>query len=115
MRDKLPYHLDKLCIPTSERFHVIQEKHLSCVCSLWGRKNDVSFANVLLLALDDINCNQICEGCVMCSICKPTYRKLGLYTPLPIPSHSWESISMDFVMGVAFVKKLSWLLACSGG
>jgi hypothetical protein len=37
------------------------------------------------------------KGCVMCSTCKPTNRKLGLYSPLPVPSHPWESISIYFV------------------
>ena len=37
------------------------------------------------------------KGCVMCYTCKPTNRKLGLYSPLPVPSHPWESVSMDFV------------------
>ena len=44
------------------------------------------------------------KGCVMCSTCNPTNRKLGLYSPLPIPSHRWESISMDFVGGLPMIK-----------
>jgi hypothetical protein len=27
------------------------------------------------------------KGCVMCPTSKPSNRKLGLYTPLPVPSH----------------------------
>jgi hypothetical protein len=37
------------------------------------------------------------NGCVMCSTCKPTNRKLGPYSPLLVQSHPWEIISMDFV------------------
>jgi hypothetical protein len=37
------------------------------------------------------------KGCVMCSTCKPTNRKLGLYSPLHVPSHPWKISSMDFV------------------
>jgi hypothetical protein len=44
------------------------------------------------------------KGCVMCSTCKPTDRKLGLYSPLPVPSHPWESISMDFLGGLPITK-----------
>jgi hypothetical protein len=44
------------------------------------------------------------KGCVMCSTCKPTNRKLGLYSPLTVPSHPWESISMDFVGGLPMTK-----------
>jgi hypothetical protein len=45
------------------------------------------------------------KGCVMCSTCKPTNRKLGLYSPLSVPSHPWESISMDFVGGLPMSKR----------
>jgi hypothetical protein len=44
------------------------------------------------------------KGCVMCSTCKPTNRKLGLCSPLHVPSHPWESISMDFVGGLPMTK-----------
>jgi hypothetical protein len=45
------------------------------------------------------------KGCVMFSTCKPTNRKLGLYSPLPVPSHPWEIISMDFVGGLPMSKR----------
>ena len=45
------------------------------------------------------------RGCVMCATSKPSNRKLGLYTPLPVSSHTWESISMDFVGGLPMSRK----------
>ena len=45
------------------------------------------------------------KGCVMCSISKPSNRNLGLYTPLPIPSRPWESVSMEFLGGLPLSRK----------
>ena len=42
----------------------------------------------------------------MCATSKPSTRKLGLYTPLPIPSRPWESISMDFVGDLLMARKV---------
>ena len=36
---------------------------------------------------------------------KPSNRKLGLYTPLLVPSRPWESISMDFVGGLPISRR----------
>jgi hypothetical protein len=44
------------------------------------------------------------KGCVNFSTCKPTNRKMGLYSPLPIPSHPWKSVSMYFVGGLPMTK-----------
>ena len=41
----------------------------------------------------------------MCATGKPNNRKLGLYTPLPIPYHPLESVSMDFVGGLPNSRK----------
>ena len=45
------------------------------------------------------------KGCVMCATSKPSNIKLGLYTPLLVPSHPWESVSMDFVGGLPMSRK----------
>jgi len=37
------------------------------------------------------------KGCTIFVKRKPNNRKLGFYTPLPVPSHPWESVSVDFV------------------
>lgn len=45
------------------------------------------------------------KGCTMCDKRKPSNRKLGLYTPLPVPSRPWESVSMDFGRGLPKSRK----------
>ena len=45
------------------------------------------------------------KGCVMCATSKQSNIKLGLYTPFPVPSCPWESVSMDFVWGLLMSRK----------
>ena len=41
------------------------------------------------------------QSCIICQRNRPEYKKMaGLLQPLPIPSAPWESISMDFIMGL---------------
>jgi hypothetical protein len=44
------------------------------------------------------------KWCVLCATSKPSNKKLGLYTSLPVPSQPWESVSMDFVGGLSMSK-----------
>jgi hypothetical protein len=50
------------------------------------------------------------RGCSLCATSKPINRKLGLYTPLLVPSCPWESISMNFVGGLPMSKKNHYCL-----
>jgi hypothetical protein len=45
------------------------------------------------------------KGCVIFSTCNPTNRKSRLYSPLPVPYHQWEIISIDFVEGLPMKKR----------
>jgi hypothetical protein len=45
------------------------------------------------------------RGCLLCATSKPSNRKLGLYTPLPVPSRPWESVSMDVVSGLPMSRR----------
>eukprot|EP00253_Pinus_taeda_P029849 PITA_29849 len=45
------------------------------------------------------------RGCTMWAKSKLSNRKLGLYTPLPVPSRSSESVSMEFVRGLPKSRK----------
>ncbi|KAG7572494.1 Integrase catalytic core [Arabidopsis suecica] len=47
---------------------------------------------------------RICERCVVCKHAKSKVQLHGLYTPLPIPTHPWNDISMDFVVGLPRTK-----------
>lgn len=44
------------------------------------------------------------ESCTMCQREKGVSTNARLYQPLPIPSRPWESLSMDFVMGLPKTK-----------
>ncbi|KAL3534821.1 hypothetical protein ACH5RR_003282 [Cinchona calisaya] len=42
----------------------------------------------------------LCNKCIDCQRAKSKLKPHGLYMPLPVPSHHWTDISMDFVSGI---------------
>jgi hypothetical protein len=55
------------------------------------------------------------RACALCSQLKPSNRKHVLYQPLPLPSHPWESISMDLLRGLPTTQKKHdaiWVVVC---
>jgi hypothetical protein len=43
--------------------------------------------------------------CTTCNKAKSRLNPHGLYIPLPVPSVSWEDISMDFILGLPRTKR----------
>src|SRR4051812_24156275 len=43
---------------------------------------------------------RICERSITCRQVKTQVQPYGLYTPLPIPSESWNDISINFLLGL---------------
>jgi hypothetical protein len=103
LQDKLFYHLGKPCIPTIVKMHVIGEAYTSLVFGNFGVERIVMYLLRLCFPRMNVIVTMNVKGCVLC-IFKPTNRKLGLYTPLPVPSHPWKSISLDFVGGFPMSK-----------
>ncbi|KAF8404286.1 hypothetical protein HHK36_009168 [Tetracentron sinense] len=84
LEDDLLYKDGKLCVPKDSRLKLICEAHTSLLAGHFGVLKTV--ANLR-------------------SISKPNNRKLGLYTPLPVPDRPWKSISMDFLGGIPPTRK----------
>jgi hypothetical protein len=86
--------------------HVIREEHTSLISGHFGVGKTI----------DQLKCycywpqmyeivSKYVKGCVMCANIKPSNGKLGFYMPLLVPSHPWESVSMDFVGGLPMSRK----------
>ena len=96
MHDNLLYHLCELCIPQGERLEIIREAHNSLIAGHFSVGKTVAQLQRYCYwprMLESVS--HFIKGCSLCAINKPSNRKLGLYTPLPVPSRPWESISMD--------------------
>ena len=80
LQGKLLYHLGKLCIHTSERAHVIREAHTSLLYQNFGvGKIMAHLQRFCYWPQMKAIVSKYVKGCVMCSTCKPTNRKLGLW------------------------------------
>jgi hypothetical protein len=88
-----------------KREKLIWESHYSHLVGHFGIKKSVVILQKHFywpkLGLD---VSKYIRSCNVCAIAKPTIKKQGLYTPLPIPEKLWESISMDYMSGLPTTK-----------
>jgi hypothetical protein len=49
--------------------------------------------------------NKYIGSCTAYAIAKSTTKRQGLYTPFPTPDRPWESISMDYILGLLSTKR----------
>jgi hypothetical protein len=80
LQGKLLYYIGKLCIPTSEQVHVIRESHTSLLSGHFGvGKTMAHLYGFCCWPQMKAIVTKYVKGHVMCSTCKPTNIKLGLY------------------------------------
>jgi hypothetical protein len=102
VHDNLLYHLGKLCIPRDERVNVIKEAHTYLISGhFWVGKKIAQLQIYCYWPRMNETVSNYVKGCAMCATRKPSNINLVLYTPLQVPSQSWESISMAFVGGLS--------------
>ena len=111
------YKLDKLFVPIiNDRLVLIHESHAS---SYGGNFDTFKTTQHLQRHFfwPTLQCQdeQFIQACTLCSQHKPTNCKYGLYQPLPIPSHPWESISMEFITSLPMTfchHDAIWVVVC---
>jgi hypothetical protein len=107
LRDGLLYKGKLLCIPRSdERVRYIREAHTSKIAGHFGvTKTLQNLSRYVFWPRIQHDVARFIRRCVLCSTSKPANRKVGLYTPLPVPTRPWESISMDFLGGLPMTRQ----------
>jgi hypothetical protein len=106
LQDGLLCRLGHLCVPSSECTKLIWEAHYSQVAGHFGIEKTVSVLQKHFYwpkLRQDVG--KYIRSCTTCAIAKPTTNKQGLYTPLPTPDSSWQSISMDYMSGLPSTKR----------
>ena len=109
LQDGLIYRLDKLCVNKGEHLQLIREAHTSKVAGKFGvGKIVANLQRYVYWSKMQEQVARFIRGCMLCCTNKPSNRKQGLYHPLPVSTHPWESISMDFVGGLRITSKGLW-------
>jgi hypothetical protein len=107
LQDSLLYRANKLCIPASSiRLLFLQEAHGGGLMGYFGVKKteDVLAAHFFRPKIRR-DVERYMLHCTTCNKAKSRLNPHGLYMPLPVPSVSWEDISMDFVLGLPRTKR----------
>eukprot|EP00253_Pinus_taeda_P022804 PITA_22804 len=105
LQDSLLCHLGHLCVPSRECAKMIWEAHYGRAVGHFGVEKTVAVLQKYFCwpnLRQDVG--KYIRSCTACAIAKPNIKKQGLYTPLPTPNQSWESISMDYMPGLPSTK-----------
>jgi RNase H-like domain found in reverse transcriptase/Reverse transcriptase (RNA-dependent DNA polymerase)/Integrase zinc binding domain/Integrase core domain len=105
--DGFLFKKNKLCVPRSSiREVLVHESHCGGLMGHFGIEKTL---NILTEHFYWPNMKRdverFCSRCITCRQAKSKVKPHGLYTPLPVPSHPWEDISMDFVLGLSRTRK----------
>ena len=88
-------------VSCSMRENLIQEKHSGGLSGNFGQDKTFSLvSNFYFWPKMQHDVKKFVERCRVCQHAKGISQNTGLYKPLPISSRPWDSISMDFILGL---------------
>lgn len=98
---------NKLCIPScSMRENLIQEKHNGGVAGQFGSdKTYGQLSHFYLWPRMRYEVENFVSRCRICQHAKGRSQNTNIYTPLLVPTRPWDSISVDFVLGLPRTQK----------
>lgn len=91
----------QLCIPgSSMRENLIKEKHSGGMACNFGHNRTIAIVSEYYCCPQlSQNVKKFVQSCRICQTTKGVNQNTGIYQPSPVPSKTWEDISMDFVLG----------------
>jgi hypothetical protein len=103
IQDGLLFRGNQLCIPKcSMRENLLKEKHNGGLARQFGHDKMFSKLNGSYFWLGmRTDVKKFLDRCMICHHTKGKRKNTGLCQPLPIPEIPWDTVSMDFIMGLA--------------
>ena len=102
LQDGLLFKNNQLCISNcSMREKLVQEKHNGGLAGHFGVDKTLGKLSHFYFWPKMKEYVQRCVNkCRICQHAEGRSQNVGLYMPLPIPDRPWDSVSMDFVLGL---------------
>eukprot|EP00253_Pinus_taeda_P008721 PITA_08721 len=102
LQEGLLFKGGQLCIPNcSMRDNIIQEKHSRGLAGHFGiDKTIAQVQHFYFWPKMQRDVQRYVARCRTCQLARGHSQNTGLYMPLPVPSRPWDSVSMDFVLGL---------------
>ncbi|KAF7832974.1 Transposon Ty3-I Gag-Pol polyprotein [Senna tora] len=93
---------NKLCVPKcSMRELLVRESHGGGLMGHFGVLKTLDMLKEhFFWPHMKLDVEKLCSKCISCRKAKSKVNPHGLYMPLPVPTHPWTDVSMDFILGL---------------
>jgi hypothetical protein len=82
------------------RENLLKEKHSGGLDEHFGHDKISKLNGSFFYPGMRIDVKKFVDRCRICQHTKGKMQNTGLYQPLPIPERSWDTVSMDFILGL---------------
>ena len=102
LKEGLLFRGGQLCIPDcSMRENIVREKHSGGLAGHFGiNKTLEQLRPFYYWPKMSRDVHRYVNRCKVCQLSKGHSQNTGLYTPLPVPSRPWDSVSLEFILGI---------------